>query len=166
MKRASLIGDALRKKGLKLAVAESCTGGLLSSIITDSPGSSEYFLGSVVAYDNRVKTDILKVGRSTLAASGAVSREAARQMAEGAREAFKADISAAITGIAGPGGGTSAKPVGLVFIAVSRGARTTVRKFLFSGPRKAVKRQSAEAALGMLARALGLKQEAPGSGHS
>ncbi|WKZ33918.1 MAG: CinA family protein [Thermodesulfobacteriota bacterium] len=153
----ALIGEALRKKGLKLAIAESCTGGLLSSMITDIPGSSDYFEGAVIAYANPVKARMLKVKSRTLASYGAVSRETAGEMAQGARKAFKADISAAVTGIAGPGGGTPKKPVGLVYIAVSKGNRMMVRRFLFRGGRKAVKRQSAEAALGMLGAALGIR---------
>lgn len=153
----ALIGKALKEKGLRLAIAESCTGGLLSSMITDIPGSSDYFEGAVVAYANSAKSGRLGVKRSTLASFGAVSRETAREMAQGAGKAFRADVSAAITGIAGPGGGTPEKPVGLVFIAVSKGSRTTVKRFLFKGGRKAVKRQSAEAALGMLGKTLGVK---------
>ncbi|MBW7956747.1 MAG: CinA family protein [Deltaproteobacteria bacterium] len=153
-----IIGEALRKKGLKLAVAESCTGGLLSSMITDIPGSSDYFEGAIVAYANDVKAAMLGVKSSTLASYGAVSRKTAGEMAQGARKSFKADISAAVTGIAGPGGGTPKKPVGLVFIAVSKGSRTTVKRFLFKGGRKAVKKQSAEAALEMLGTALGIKR--------
>lgn len=154
----ALIGNALRKKGLKLAIAESCTGGLLSSMITDIPGSSDYFEGSIVAYSNSVKSGKLGVKSATLASYGAVSRETAGEMAQGAGKAFKADISAAVTGIAGPGGGTPKKPVGLVFIAVSKGGRTVVKRFLFKGGRKAVKKMSAEAALKMLGAALGVRK--------
>ena len=118
MKKLSrLIGGALLEKGLKLALAESCTGGLLSSVITGTPGSSEYFQGSVVAYANEVKVSELGVKAATLKKHGAVSKETAREMAQGVRKAFHAGISASITGIAGPGGATARKPVGLVFIA-------------------------------------------------
>ncbi len=157
MKLEALIGEALRKKRLFLGVAESCTGGLLSSIITDVAGSSIYFKGGIVAYDNAVKRSILGVKASTLSSFGAVSRETAREMALGARKTLKADISAAITGIAGPGGGTARKPAGLVFIAISKGKRSTARKFLFKGSRQSIKRQSAEAALKMIAASLGIK---------
>lgn len=153
----ALIGEALRKKGLTLGVAESCTGGLLSSAITDVSGSSDYFQGGVVAYADGIKGSLLNVKASTLSSFGAVSKEAAGEMARGAKKALKVDISAAITGIAGPGGATLKKPVGLVFIAVSNGKRTIVRKFLFKGNRKSIKRQSAEAALKMLAASLGIK---------
>lgn len=158
----AVIGAALKKQGLKLAVAESCTGGLLSSMITDVPGSSLYFQGAIVAYDNGIKVSRLGVKRSVIASFGAVSGEVASDMALGARKALEADVSASITGIAGPGGGTPGKPVGLVFIAVSKGARNTVKKFLFKGSRKAVKRKSAEAALEMLAAALGVKTPCTG----
>lgn len=153
-KKERLIGETLREKGLKLALAESCTGGLLSSIITDVSGSSDYFLGSVVAYANSLKRSELGVRADTLKKYGAVSAQAAKEMALGARKGLGADISAAITGIAGPGGGTVEKPVGLVFIAVSRGRTTEVKRFVFKGPRKSVKRQSAEAALSMIEKAL------------
>lgn len=152
-----LIGESLLEKGLKLALAESCTGGLLSSVLTDVPGSSGYFLGSIVAYANGVKHSELGVKAGTLKKYGAVSKETAREMAEGVKKALGADLSAAITGIAGPGGGTPEKPVGLVFIAVSKGKKTEVQKFFFKGTRKSVKKQSAEAALAMIAASLGIK---------
>lgn len=160
MKKLSrLIGKSLREKGLTLALAESCTGGLLSSVITDAPGSSGYFLGSTVAYANSVKESSLGVKAGTLEKHGAVSKETAREMAQGVKKTLHADISASITGIAGPGGGTKKKPVGLVYIAVAKGGKTIVKKFLFKGGRKSIKNQSVEAALLMLARALGLKLE-------
>lgn len=152
----SLIGEALRERGLTLALAESCTGGLISAKITDVPGSSDYFLGSVVAYANSAKEAVLGTRAATLKRHGAVSAETAREMALGARKRLGADISAAITGIAGPGGGAEDKPVGLVFIAVSKGTKTVVERFVFKGPRKSVRRQAAEAALRMLAAALGI----------
>ena len=147
----------MREKGLTLALAESCTGGLLSSVITDAPGSSGYFLGSTVAYANSVKEGSLKVKAVTLEKHGAVSKETAREMAQGARKTLHADISASITGIAGPGGGTKKKPVGLVYIAVAKGGKTVAKKFLFEGGRKSIKNQSVEAALLMIAKALKLK---------
>ena len=152
-----LIGKSLREQGLKLALAESCTGGLLSSMITDVAGSSDYFLGSVVAYDNGVKQTELGVKATTLKKYGAVSKETVLEMARGVRKRLQADISAAITGIAGPGGGSHEKPVGFVFIAVSKGRTTEVQRFVFKGGRKSIKKQSAEAALSMLAEALGIK---------
>lgn len=157
MKTERLIGESLREKELKLALAESCTGGLLSSMITDVAGSSEYFLGSIVAYDNGVKQSELGVRATTLKKYGAVSKETALEMARGVKKALQADISAAVTGIAGPGGGTPEKPVGLVFIAVAKGRTTQVQRFVFKGGRKSIKKQSTEAALSMIAEALGLK---------
>lgn len=159
MRVEARIGEALRSKGLFLGLAESCTGGLLSSIITDVAGSSDYFQGGIVAYDNAVKRSMLGVKAATLRSSGAVSRETAFEMARGVKKALKVDVSAAITGIAGPGGGTKEKPVGLVFIAVSRGKRTIVRKFLFKGSRTSIKRQSAGAALKMIAASLSIKTD-------
>lgn len=156
-KSARLIGESLREKGLKLALAESCTGGLASSMVTDIAGSSEYFLGSVVAYDNGVKQAELGVRATTLKKYGAVSKETALEMARGIKKKLQADISAAITGIAGPGGGTKEKPVGLVYIAVSKGRSTEVQRFVFKGTRKSIKKQSGQAALSMIAEALGIK---------
>lgn len=157
MKLERLIGESLKEKGLKLALAESCTGGLASSILTDAPGSSEYFLGSIIAYANGVKQAQLGVKAGTLKKYGAVSGETALQMAMGVKKALEADVSAAITGIAGPGGGTPEKPVGLVFIAVSKGQTTEVQRFVFKGGRKSIKKQSAEAALLMIAEALEIR---------
>lgn len=148
-----LAGRLLKAKGMTLAAAESCTGGLLSSLITDVPGSSDYFIGSVVAYGNEVKTDALGVRPSTLERYGAVSGQTAKEMALGVKEALKTDAAVSITGIAGPGGGAR-KPVGTVFICVSCKERLIVKKFLFEGGRKSIKRQSALTALGLLARAL------------
>ncbi|MDP2688875.1 MAG: nicotinamide-nucleotide amidohydrolase family protein [Deltaproteobacteria bacterium] len=142
-----VLGEALRERGLTLAVAESCTGGLLSAMITEMPGSSEYFIGGVVAYANDVKRKLLGVRAVTLKGRGAVSSAAAGEMAEGIRERLKADAGVSITGIAGPGGGSAKKPVGTVFIAVSYGGRTKVKKFLFEGGRKAVRRAAALAAM-------------------
>lgn len=155
---ALLLGNALREKGLKLSVAESCTGGLLANLITDISGSSDYFMGGIVAYDNKVKKTLLGVREDTLKRVGAVSRETALQMAEGAKKRVKADISASITGIAGPGGGSAKKPVGTVYICVLSAKKRTVKKFLFKGGRKSIKRQSAEAALSMLCKVIGVKE--------
>ncbi|CAG1017225.1 nicotinamide-nucleotide amidase [Burkholderiaceae bacterium] len=142
---------------MTLALAESCTGGLLSSRITDVPGSSEYFLGSIVAYANGVKVSGLGVRAATLRRYGAVSKETAAEMARGVKNRLGAGLTAGITGIAGPGGGTPEKPVGLVYIAVSKGRTTIVKRFVFKGGRKSIKKQSTEAALLMLAEALGIK---------
>lgn len=142
-------GSLLREKGLTLAVAESCTGGLLSSLITDVPGSSDYFAGSVVAYSNDIKAALLGVKKSTIEESGAVSKQTATEMALGIKKKLKADLGISITGIAGPGGGTPEKPVGTVYMAVAFKDTVAVKKFLFKGSRKTIKKQSAIAAIEM-----------------
>jgi len=149
------IARALTGAGIRLSVAESCTGGLLSSLITDVPGSSDYFTGSIVAYSNEVKERLLGVNPDTIRRHGAVSGETAREMAAGARRRLKSGISVAITGIAGPSGGSARKPVGTVFISVSlrcegRNDNTTTKRFTFRGTRASIKRQSALQALKML----------------
>ena len=113
------VGDLLRRRGLTLATAESCTGGLLGHRLTNVPGSSDYYLGGVISYSNAVKVAILGVDAETLAREGAVSEVVARQMARGVRRLLRADIGIGITGVAGPGGGSPEKPVGLVYIALS-----------------------------------------------
>lgn len=144
---AEEVGSLLRSKGLTLAVAESCTGGKLGDTVTSVPGSSEYFLGGVVSYSDRAKVDLLGVSAETLGTEGAVSESTALQMASGVRERFGADIGAATTGIAGPGGGTPTKPVGLVYVAVSAEGSERVKRNVFAGARDDVKRQSVECAL-------------------
>jgi nicotinamide-nucleotide amidase len=144
------VGRLLRERGLTLAVAESCSGGLICHRITNVPGSSDYFLGGVVTYSNRAKMDLLRVTSETLAGHGAVSAETARAMAAGARELFRASVGLAVTGIAGPSGGTPAKPVGTVFIALAQAAGVGARQFLFSGSREEIKAATAEAALAWL----------------
>lgn len=148
------VGELLKKRGLTISAAESCTGGLLSSMITDVPGSSGYFTGSVVAYDNEVKKKTLGVRSATLREYGAVSVAAADEMASGVRKRLKTDIGVAVTGIAGPGGGTARKPVGTVFIGVSVKDSVFVKKFLFKGERKKIKKLSSTAALEMVLWAL------------
>lgn len=145
------VGRLLRQCGLRLAVAESCTGGLVSHRITNVPGSSDYFMGGITAYANEAKAGLLGVSRETLETYGAVSRETALEMAQGVRLALQADIGLGITGIAGPGGGTPQKPVGLVWIALCTDERSDARRFLWSGDRLQVKEQSAQAALEWLA---------------
>ncbi len=156
---AGVLAGVLKAKGMTLAVAESCTGGLLSSLITDVPGSSGYFSGGVVAYSNEVKKKLLNVKEETLKRYGAVSGRTAAEMSEGVKKRLKSSASVAITGIAGPGGAVDRKPVGTVFIAVTTGKgkvqNTVVKKFLFKGHRKAIKRQSALSALDMLLEAIG-----------
>ncbi|MFO7976400.1 MAG: CinA family protein [Candidatus Hydrogenedentota bacterium] len=140
----------LCREELCLATAESCTGGLIAHRITNVPGSSDCFLGGVVAYSNALKADLLGVSHQTLAALGAVSEGVAREMAEGARDRFGADITVAVTGIAGPGGGTPEKPVGLVYLAVAWQGGCDVLKMQFTGSRDDIKRQTADAALNMV----------------
>jgi len=150
------IGKYLRQKDLKLVLAESCTGGLLSHMITNVPGSSEYFLGSLVSYSYEAKSAWLGVKPKTLKTYGAVSRETALEMARGAREtmakAFPREkiIALAITGIAGPGGGTPEKPVGLVWIGLSAADREDAWSFQWAGRREENKLNSAQAAMQIL----------------
>jgi nicotinamide-nucleotide amidase len=145
-----VVGARLRERRLKVAVAESCTGGLLTSRLTDVPGSSAYVERSEVCYSNRAKIDSLGVPAALIAEHGAVSEPVARAMAEGIRAKASADVGIGVTGIAGPDGGTPEKPVGTVAIAVLVGADARVRTFQFVGLREMVKFQSAQAALNML----------------
>lgn len=147
---AAEVGDLLRGTPLTLALAESCTGGLVSSLITDVAGSSEYFLGGAVCYANRAKEAILGVRPETLQAHGAVSAETAAEMAQGARRLFGADLGLAVTGIAGPGGGSAEKPVGLVYIHLSAPRAEIGQHFIWHSDRVGNKRLSAEAALKLL----------------
>ena len=146
------VGRALRALGRTLALAESCTGGLLGHWLTDIPGSSEYFLGGIVAYSYDAKERLLGVHHDTLYGHGAVSRETAQEMALGARRALGADYGLAITGIAGPGGGLPDKPVGLTWLALSGRDLELAESRIWPGDRAAVKHQSAEAALMLLLR--------------
>lgn len=147
---SSMAGDLFRKKKKTLSVAESCTGGLLSSLITDTPGSSDYYLGGIVAYDNAIKTKMLGIPRPLLRKYGAVSPQTAQVMAQNVRKIFNSDYGLGITGIAGPSGGSTKKPVGLVCIALSDGQKTTVTKHHFSGTRAEIKDRSAKTALNLL----------------
>ena len=137
----------LSARGLTFATAESCTGGLITKKITDVAGCSSVFHGGVVSYSNYVKQNVLGVSAETLAKVGAVSRETAEQMALGARKLTGADVSAATTGIAGPGGGTAEKPVGLVYISASFGEKTVVTKNIFRGTREEVREAAAKKAI-------------------
>jgi len=152
---AAVTGAALRRGGGSLAVAESCTGGMIAAMITEVPGASEYFLGGVVAYANSAKTDLLGVDASLIADRGAVSEPVAAAMAEGVRARFGADWGIGVTGIAGPTGGSAEKPVGLVFIALAGPAGSAVHRHVFSGSRDIVRRRAALAALNHLRLALG-----------
>jgi len=125
-----------------LAVAESCTGGMIGSAVTETPGASDYFLGGVIAYDDRIKRDVLNVPRAVLAKHGAVSRETAGAMARGAKRLFSAGCAVAVTGIAGPGGGTKQKPVGLVYIGIAMKRSSAVFACRFSGTRKQIREKT------------------------
>jgi PncC family amidohydrolase len=147
---AEEVGELLKSKGLTIALAESCTGGKLGDMITDVSGSSDYFLGGVVSYSNQAKMELLGVDETTLDVKGSVSEEVALQMAAGARKNLHADIGVGITGVAGPTGGTKAKPVGLVYIAVTSDRTAVCTKNLFKGSRRDVKMHSAVKALEMV----------------
>ena len=133
-----------------VSTAESCSGGLIAHRITNVPGASTPFVGGLVAYSNAVKMAQLQVPEDTLARYGAVSEQTALAMAEGARALFKSDYAVSVTGIAGPGGGTEEKPVGLVYMAVARPDGTEGIHHVFEGPRESIKEQTAEAALTFL----------------
>ena len=151
---AQQVGERLRQRGQWLAVAESCTGGLLGVALTDVPGSSAYFLGGIISYADRVKVELLAVPESTLRQHGAVSEQAAAAMAEGVRQLLHADVGISITGVAGPDAEES-KPAGLTFIGVATDASTTHR-FQWTGDRWDNRRRSVIAALELLVRALEL----------
>ena len=141
------LGALLRARGLKLATAESCTGGLTADRITDVPGSSDYFVGGVVAYAYEAKVALLHVSWDTLRKYGAVSRETVVEMARGVRTALGADIGLSVSGIAGPGGGLPDKPVGTTWIGLSATDGDWARKFVWTGDRRGNKESSANAAL-------------------
>lgn len=141
-----LIAEYLRTKGKTLALAESCTGGLISQLITSRPGASEFYLGCAVTYSNQAKEQILGVSHDTLMEHGAVSEETAKEMAAGARRVFGSDIAASVTGIAGPGGATDEKPVGMVCIAATDGVNTVSSINRFGGDRDMVRASSVAAA--------------------
>ena len=163
---AQQVGERLRQRGQWLAVAESCTGGLLGAALTDVPGSSAYFLGGIVCYADRVKVDLLRVPEPTLRQHGAVSEQTAAAMAEGVRQLLRADVGVSITGVAGPDAEES-KPAGLTFIGMAaptlpspRGGgelmASTTHRFQWNGDRWDNRRRSVIAALELLVRALEL----------
>jgi PncC family amidohydrolase len=147
---AAAIGPLLRERQLTLATAESCTGGLIGDLITDVAGSSDYFLGSVVSYAYSAKESILGVRHETLLAHGAVSPETAAEMAWGARRLFRSSIAVAVTGIAGPGGGTSDKPVGLVYMHLTADDAEIGERHVWDSDRIGNKQCSAEAVLALV----------------
>jgi nicotinamide-nucleotide amidase len=147
-----VVGQSLKRRGYTLATAESCTGGLLAGRITDVPGSSEYFLEGVVSYSNEAKVDLLGVPKKLINTHGAVSEQVAGAMAAGIRKRAGSTFGIGVTGVAGPGGGSEEKPVGLVYIALADDSQTTSRKFIFPGDRQFIRTLSVNAALDMVRR--------------
>jgi PncC family amidohydrolase len=156
MAAPSLVGLAERLQGICLgrgitvSAAESCTGGLIAEAITSVPGSSGYFLGGVVSYANSAKITVLAVPAPMIEAHGAVSAQVARAMAQSARDQFGTSLAVSVTGVAGPGGGTASKPVGLTYVGLAGEGGTEVRRFLWTGDRSANREESAAAALDWL----------------
>jgi nicotinamide-nucleotide amidase len=149
------VGDLLRRRARRLALAESCTGGMVAALVTDVAGSSDYFLGGAVTYADSAKQALLDVSPETIARHGAVSEESAREMARGALARFGADVALSLTGIAGPGGGSEAKPVGTVHIAIAGPeGRELAKKRLFVGDRDLIRRTASRHALELLRRHL------------
>ena len=147
---AEKLVELLKAQGLTCATAESCTGGGVGAAITSVPGSSDVFLGGVISYANAVKEGVLGVSPETLATVGAVSSETAAQMADGVRRLLKADLAVSVTGIAGPGGGSAGKPVGLVWFGLASKDGVRTERAIFTGDRAAVRAQAVTHALGML----------------
>ena len=150
MKIEKRIGNILLRKGLTVGVAESCTGGLISKRITDIAGSSVYFVSGLVTYSNAAKTKFLSVPERTIARHGAVSEIVARGMAKGVRESLQSNIGLSVTGIAGPGGGSLEKPVGLVYMALASQKKVFAARHVFNGNRGAIRKQAADKILEML----------------
>lgn len=150
MSTAEIIGELLKAKGLSLATVESATGGLIAKLLTDVPGSSEYFRGGIVSYHNDIKINVVGVKAGTIDGEGAVSGEVAAEMADGGRRLLGADICLSDTGIAGPGGGSVEKPVGLCYLGLSHAKGTFTKKRLFQGDREAIRQAAATAALDWL----------------
>ena len=155
---------ACLERGLRVAFAESCTGGRIGDALTDIADSSGYVAGGVVAYEDAAKVALLGVSRETLAAHGAVSAQVAVAMAEGARTRFACDLAVAVTGIAGPGGATAGKPIGLTYVALADAAGATVRRFTWNGDREANKAATARAALELLLERTTARPTGPNSG--
>jgi PncC family amidohydrolase len=145
-----IVGQLLVQQHLTLATAESCTGGLVGHRLTNVPGSSEYFLGGIIAYANEIKERVLGVSPQTLETHGAVSAETAIEMARGARQVLGVDLAVSVTGIAGPGGGTADKPIGLVYVALAAPNFERVERFVWNQDREGNKWESAEAALQLI----------------
>ena len=148
------VGKVLTKRRLTIAVAESCTGGMLSDRLTNVSGSSKYFMAGIVTYSNESKENFLGVSRKSLERCGAVSGPVAIEMAKGIKHYACVDIGIAITGIAGPTGGTKRKPIGLVYVALVTDRKGLVKKFRFKGSRQEIKFQASQAALDILRRSI------------
>lgn len=146
------LSKKLKQKKFTIAVAESCTGGLISKLLTDISGSSKYFILGIAAYSFEAKKKLLRIPASILKSKGAVSKEVAKLMAKNVRNIAKSDIGLGITGIAGPTGGTKSKPLGLVYIAVASNNKTITKKFILKGTRSQVRQKSAAKALGLINR--------------
>ena len=149
-KLAIKLSKLLKKHNKTLSTAESCTGGLIAKVVTDVPGSSRYFSGGVVSYSNEVKIKVLRVSRVMLEKHGAVSKEVAQAMAKGVQRLMHTDCAIAVTGIAGPDGGSAKKPVGLVYIAVASGKEIEVKRFIFQKDRDGNRKETTAAAINML----------------
>ncbi len=146
----NILAKTLTNRKLTIAVAESCTGGLISSYLTDIPGSSKYFMLGIIAYSNGIKIKLLKVLEETILKHGAVSKETALEMANNIRHLAKTNIGLGITGIAGPGGSEHLKPVGTIFISVAIGHRVYFKKFMLKGGRLKIRKIAAKTALKFL----------------
>jgi len=157
-----VIGNILSDRGLTISVAESCTGGLIGSLITNVPGSSRYFLGGIIAYSNQSKVELLNVSSKTIAEYGAVSDQTVREMAEGVKKLFDSHIGLSVTGIAGPDGGTEEKPVGTVFIGLAGEGNVFAVRYHFHGTRDQVKLETANRALDCVKRYLNGDSFLPG----
>ena len=155
MKKAKRVIKAAQEKGLKLSVAESCTGGMVGAALSSVSGASSVFMGGIISYDNKVKINLLKVSKTDLAKYGAVSKSVAKQMAIGAKKACGADIAVSITGIAGPTGGSVEKPVGTVWIGIANHNNSQAKLFKFEDAgRKKIRKNATKAALDLLFEAL------------
>ncbi|MDH7498696.1 MAG: nicotinamide-nucleotide amidohydrolase family protein, partial [Syntrophomonadaceae bacterium] len=150
----SVVARELRRGGLTVSCAESCTGGLLAKMLTDLPGSSDYMWGGAVTYSNQAKVSLLGVQPETLAAFGAVSPQTAREMAQGIRERSGADFALSTTGVAGPGGGSPEKPVGLVYVGLADGGSVEAKELRLAGDRGTIRLLAAKCALDWLRRVL------------
>lgn len=158
---AARLRERCLARGLRLVTAESCTGGLVGHLITETPGSSAWYLGGFVTYSDQLKREFVGVPQDVLVAHGAVSAQTALAMAAGARARTGADLGASVTGIAGPDGGSAAKPVGLTYVAVADSSGTEVRRHLWAGTRSDNKRASAEALLELVLQRVEASEDRP-----